>query len=265
MKRLIFFITAFALLFLVLALLPALSAQPVSAQDLALLEGASQAYERGEYEQAAARYEQAAAVSGHAAVYYNLGNAYYKLGDYGRAVLNYRRALNITPRDRDTRANLALARTQTTDRFETTGNLSFSTQLTSFTQNWLNRNELALLALGIWLIFLLLVLAHGFTPSERLREGLQTAFILAAVLALLGAVSLGSRLYEETVHPAAVIVAEGIAVKSGPGEQYLTEFELHSGAEVSLLEERPAWVRLSLPGEGLQGWVPLESVERVSN
>ena len=268
MKRLLAFAAVFALLFLVLAITPILSASQVSPQDFILVESADQAYEHGEYDLAAERYEQASAGSAQAALYYNLGNTYYKLGNYGRAVLNYRRAQYLTPRDRDTRANLALAHAQTVDRLKAAGNSSFSVQITSFTRNWVNNNELALLALGAWLILLLLILAYGATPTGRLREGLQAALILTAVLALLGAYGLGSRLYEEATHPAAVIVAEEVGVKSGPGEQYLTEFTLHSGSEVSLLEERPTWVRLALPGlagqnKDLQGWVPVEAVERL--
>ena len=53
-------------------------------------------------------------------------------------------------------------------------------------------------------------------------------------------------------------------VTSGPGEQYVTEFTLHSGAEVRLIERRDYWVRLALPGGQLQGWVPAEAVEAVA-
>ncbi len=53
-----------------------------------------------------------------AALFYNLGNAYYKQGDHGRAILNYRRAQQLAPRDPDIEANLALARAQAVDQFE---------------------------------------------------------------------------------------------------------------------------------------------------
>jgi hypothetical protein len=54
-------------------------------------------------------------------------------------------------------------------------------------------------------------------------------------------------------------------VTSGPGtsEQYLVEFTLHAGAEVSLIENRSGWDRIALPGD-LQGWAPAEAVEQVS-
>jgi SH3-like domain-containing protein len=55
-------------------------------------------------------------------------------------------------------------------------------------------------------------------------------------------------------------VADEINVISGPDDQYVTEFTLHSGAEVELVETRGNWARLQLPGGQLQGWVPAESI-----
>ena len=44
------------------------------------------------------------------ALYYNLGNAYYKADDVGKAVLNYERALRLSPEDQELRHNLAFVR-----------------------------------------------------------------------------------------------------------------------------------------------------------
>jgi hypothetical protein len=65
--------------------------------------------------------------------------------------------------------------------------------------------------------------------------------------------------------PPAVVVASQVDVTSGPGtgEQYLVEFNLHAGAEVRLLESRPGWRRVALPGGNFQGWVPVEAVASV--
>ena len=43
-------------------------------------------------------------------LFYNLGNAYFRAGDYGRAILNYERALALDPRHPEAAANLALVR-----------------------------------------------------------------------------------------------------------------------------------------------------------
>ena len=87
--------------------------------------------------------------------------------------------------------------------------------------------------------------------------------IITLILLAGGLFSLGGRLYIEEVRPEGVVVAEEIDVWSGPGSQYIVEFTLHNGTEVSIIEQRNSWVRLSLPGGQLQGWVPASAVEPI--
>ena len=72
---------------------------------------AQRLYEQGRYEAAAQIYQQ---MVDHgfedSRLFHQLGNAYFKQGDTGRAVLNYRRAEQLAPRDADIEANLQLAR-----------------------------------------------------------------------------------------------------------------------------------------------------------
>ena len=82
------------------------------------------------------------------------------------------------------------------------------------------------------------------------------------VLLLLGVLSIGVRLLDERGQPPAVVVASEVEVRSGPGEDYLTEFTLHAGAEVRVVERRGDWVRIALPGN-LQGWSPDEAVSEL--
>lgn len=51
-----------------------------------------------------------------AKLYYNLGNAYFLVDDIGRAILNYRRALQLDSSDVNLRNNLAFARSQRLDK-----------------------------------------------------------------------------------------------------------------------------------------------------
>src|SRR5216110_3742515 len=43
-------------------------------------------------------------------VFYDLGNAYFRTGDFGRAILNYKRALALEPHHPEAAANLQIAR-----------------------------------------------------------------------------------------------------------------------------------------------------------
>ncbi|MCQ3980520.1 MAG: hypothetical protein DPW09_44490, partial [Anaerolineae bacterium] len=82
----------------------ALTQEPVTPTEA--MRVANEDYEAGNYADAASIYEAIIASGLHNSnVYYNLGNAYFKQEDLGRAILNYRRAQRLDPRDADTTAN----------------------------------------------------------------------------------------------------------------------------------------------------------------
>lgn len=263
MKRIISISALFLVILAALIFYNVLSATGTS--DTASMGTANQLYEAGEFRQAVETYGQMVDHGVQDSIlYYNLGNAYFKLEDFGRAILNYRRAQILAPRDGDMRANLDLARAQALDQLDTPKNELFSSQMAYFTQQWFTLNEFALLTLGLWFTFAALLIAYSTSKTRsRLREGLQYALIVAVILMLFVGISLGSRLYLEKTQPPGVVIADEVNVKSGPGAQYITEFTLHSGIEVSIPETRGSWTRLALPGGELQGWVSTDAVEAV--
>ena len=124
------------------------SAQESSATDL--MARANERYERGEYAEAAQQYE-ALIDRGYsdAALYFNLGNAYLENGDLGRAILNYLRARELSPRDPDIRDNLDLARGMTADGIAAErGPLIES--LSYFGHRWGTPDELGTVAILLW-------------------------------------------------------------------------------------------------------------------
>ncbi len=221
---------------------------------------ANQLYEAGQYAEAVEAYETLLATGiEDGRLYYNLGNAYYKAGDLGRAILNYRRAERLLPRDGDVAANLELARAQTRDQIEETDEGAVI-RLVRRLSGWLTLNEAALLALALWLGLCGLGIGAILRPARR--RWIAYLALPLALLLLLGLLVLGARLYEERAHPSAVLVAEEVDVHSGPGTDYLLEFSLHAGTEVRVVEERAGWARIALPG-GLQGWVPQAAVTEI--
>ena len=224
---------------------------------------ANQLYERGNFAEALQTYQELVD-SGiqESALFYNLGNAYFKQRDIGRALLNYERAARLDPRDDDIQANLKVAREQRNDQYSNVEASALS-QMAIFTRSWLTLNEMALIALGLWLFFTLALLIYWNVSARRLRKPLQYTLLLTFFLLVMALLLLGNRLYIESVRPQAVVVVEEANVLSGPGEQYVTEFTLHSGAEVGLIETRGRWVRLTWQSDQLQGWVPINAVETV--
>ena len=226
---------------------------------------ANQHYEASQFSEAAKIY-QSLVDSGldDGTLYYNLGNAYFKQEDWGNAILNYRRAQRITPRDPDIRANLILARAQTVDQIETDSQVLVG-QILKLPEQWLTLNEMALVSLGLWFLLVLLVIVFTRLNSEAGKQRLAYLMVVVGFFLVVGIFSMGARLYVEAARPDGIIIVEGIDVTSGPGEQYIVEFTLHSGTEISILEERPNWTRVTLPGGQLQGWVPTWAVTPITS
>src|SRR5213595_3365264 len=72
---------------------------------------ANQEYAQGHFKEAIDRYE-ALVRSGQwsANLFYDFGNAYFRTGDFGRAILNYERALTLERHHPEATANLQIAR-----------------------------------------------------------------------------------------------------------------------------------------------------------
>ena len=249
-------IVLIAVVILALAMWPA-TLRAESPGDVAAAAATNSLYESGRFLEAALVYEQLidqGYESG--ALYYNLGNAYFKQGDLGRAILSYRRAERLYPRDADIRANLEIARAQRTDVYD--GGSSATGPVSRLTLD-----ELAQITLLVWIALALLVVLLLFAKRQTVRRGAASASVALGLVLLLSVAAMGERWYSESSDHELVVVAEIVDVVSGPGTTYAQEFTLHGGAEARLLEQRGSWTRLELPGGALQGWVPSSAVEEL--
>lgn len=227
-----------------------------------LMARANQHYEAERYEEALLEYEELVERDiSNGALLFNLGNTYFKSGEIGHAILNYERAARLMPRDRDLRANLALAQNAIADRFESQRD-SILGQLAEISSRWITSGELEIIALLAWMTVTLLWFIHRrLSEREQLRHEATWISLLAAFTLLVLIVGIwGIRAYTESTRGQAIVLAQEVDVLSGPGEQHITEFTLHSGSKVSVLESRGEWHRLALPGDELQGWVPQNSL-----
>src|SRR5262249_53093529 len=77
-------------------------------------------YAKKDYAAAASAYEEALKAGPSVPAYFNLGNALFKSGKIGQAIVHYRRARYLDPRDVDIAANLAFARAYRVDKMTAT-------------------------------------------------------------------------------------------------------------------------------------------------
>jgi tetratricopeptide (TPR) repeat protein len=215
----------------------------------------NQLYARKDYAGAVRAYQQALKAGPSADVCYNLGNALFKSGRIGPAIVQYRRADYLRPRDADIGRNLSFARSYRVDKVLTAADPVARALDETF--HLLSRREAALLAA---FSFLLAALSLSAWIVRR-----RTVFILGtAVLATLSLFCLITQWTwagEVGAQPA-VVVAPEVNALSGPGEEFKQILLLHDGTEVRIREQRGGYLLVQLPG-GSGGWIRSEAVERV--
>lgn len=217
-------------------------------------------YEAGEFASAL----NALQAAGHggvedAALYYNLGNANYRLGSLGKAVANYRRARMLSPRDEDTRANLAFVRTMvgTRDTLEALGSESPA----DIPLKWLSPREVeAIFYIAYYLAalaFLGLLFFRG--PKRRASLYALVVFAILAVVSLTLSDHAQSRFRDSS---GAVVINEEVELRSGPGNAFERIATLRDGVEVRLKSRSAMWVEVELP-TGEVGWLRETDIERI--
>ena len=212
-------------------------------------------YNEGNYADAVARYEAALSTVHHPALYYNLGNAYFKLGRSGQAILNFRRAHFLAPRDGDITANLEFARTYRVDKVRVQKSpfnimLERLFRIVSMIEAQIIATCLFLIAIGFVSAFIITRRSwYGYCSL-----GTFVVFLFFGLTWLVWSNALHA-------HDAAVVIPEVNAL-SGPGDDYKQILLLHDGAEVRIRETRGDYALIQLPG-GLGGWVPISSIEEV--
>ena len=220
-------------------------------------------YQRGEFAEAAQEYE---AMIGRGyrdpAVYYNLGNTYLAAGDPGRAILNYLRAEELSPRDPDIQSNLELARGQTVDQMEAERD-SMVESVSYLGRRLITPGELGVVSLSLWAASALMMGVLLVWRTAPLRPILRIGATIGPAATLVAFLLLLSMVYANPYHNTGVVTGDAVEVLSGPGPQYPEEFTLHSGAQVRLTGSTHRWLQVALPGGELRGWVPSHAIEAV--
>jgi len=188
------------------------------------------------------------------AVHYNIGNAYFRAGDYGRAILNYRKAKSLRPRDTYLEANLQQALAAAPGRLAEPPapwwtHVLFWTEWISFPQ------KIKLTSLGFMLAAVITVIAISLQQARMHVVAIGLLFLSAAL-------GIDVVLSDPNAMSRAVIISETIARK-GTGKDYEPAFDqpLRDGAEFSVLNQTADWTFGHFEGIG-DGWVRSEFVAR---
>lgn len=212
---------------------------------------ANSLYEAGKYKEAADEYGklvEGGCVGGN--LYYNLGNSCLKLDRKGKAILYYKKALLLLPRDQDVKTNLEYAFSLVEDRLAPRQK-PWCARRWDTVVGWFTLREWRIAAAAIFWGLCAVLIALIYAPGAR--TVFMRAAMVAAVLFAVSAAAAFSRAYLEGQEQA-VILSREAKVRYGPSEKDVIAFILHEGAVVELENEKGDWCQVSLP-DGKAGWV----------
>jgi len=215
---------------------------------------ATQAYAQGHFKEAIGGYEMLVRSGQWSAnLFYDLGNAYFRTGDFGRAILNYERALALERHHPEAAADLQIARDEA--------------RALEMQQTWLERylqfasvNQYIIAAAGAFWVgaFCSVALIFARRRSARLIALSILSFSVCA-LAILATYEIdrGSK-----GRALAIITGDNVQARLATADTANSVLALPPGSEIQMLNTRGDWVYAALPNN-LRGWIPAKSTELV--
>lgn len=208
-------------------------------------------FKEGKFDEAEKAYELALTQGDTASIRFNLARTREALGDPAGAMLEWERALRIDPGHGASIQALDDAR-------RATGALVppkrwWSTLRSAGTIGL----ELWVFAGGVWLC----VCAWWLGAVKHRPKFAALTGACGCCAALLGA----AWKYDAMLEADAALVRErSVTVRGAPADPARSLGELPAGSRVRILNESAGWVQCSIPEIG-SGWLPVKSVERISN
>ena len=221
---------------------------------------ADSAYVQERYQQAAKDYEALLKQGVSADLYYNLGNCYYRMDQMTQAVLNYERALLLSPGDKDIRFNLQMARSKTIDKITPESEMFFVTWYRSLV-NVMSVDGWARTALVALIVAIVLALFYLFSDRIWLRKIGFFGGIIALLLFLVGNLFAWQQKSNLTQRTGAIIIKSAVNVKSTPSKNGTDLYILREGTKVTVTDSSMREWRKIRVADGKEGWLEVSEIE----
>ena len=197
-----------------------------------------------------------------AELYYNLGNAYYRTENITRAVLNYERALLLSPGDRDIRFNLQLAQSKTIDKIVPESEMFFITWYHSLV-NLMSVDGWARMAVFSLALVIVLFLIYLFSEPVWLRKVGFFGGMFLLVVFVLSNIFAWQQKQNLLFRKGAIVTSTSVTVKSTPAKNGTDLFILHEGTKVSITDgSMKDWKEIRL-ADGKEGWIESNKIEMI--
>ncbi len=223
---------------------------------------ANQKYSDGLYSEAIQSYNDILSTGyTSAALLYNLGNSYYKHNDLTLAILNYERALLISPGDEDIKYNLDIANLLVVDKINALPEF-FLSKLVRQLRMGLSPDQWGQLSLFSFLLTGISILLFFFLRKRLFRKLFLVAGVVMIIFSgttLLFAWDQNKVLSDRDT---AIIFSPSVTGKSSPDESGTDLFVLHEGVKVWITDRLNDWLEIQL-ADGNKAWIPENTLERI--
>ena len=227
---------------------------PVLAQADSDFARANQEYAQGHFKDAIAGYEGLVRTGQATAnVFYDLGNAYFRTGDFGRAILNYQRALALERHHPEATANLQIARDEAHALEMQPGRAERYLHFASVNQYTITA------AVAFWIAVFCLAASIFARRRSAMLILVSICCLLALAISIFGIYTLdrGTK-----GHALAIVTGKNVQARLATADTAKSVLALPPGSEIKILSTRGDWTYAALPND-LRGWIPAKDAERV--
>lgn len=225
-------------------------------------EEANQLYAEKKYSAAAELYETIITEEGVAPeLYYNLGNAYFKSNELAKAILNYERAVRISPRYADAKFNLEFANQKVIDNIELIDTFFLKKWITTLMKT-MTSNGWFYTAAIFFVIALIAFMIFIFGHSRFIRKSFFYIGLIGILLSITTIVFSGIRGTQMVNHNEAIVMSGVIVIKGAPDKSGTDLYQLHEGSKITIIGSLGDWYEVRL-GNGNVGWVENKLVEKI--
>lgn len=235
-----------------------------NAQNEALFNRATDAYNNGDYQKAIEYYNGILDNGQHsAALYFNLGNAYYKLNLIAPSIYNYEKALLLSPNDPEIKNNLSYAQNMTLDAIEVMPDTGLA-RIYKTATGLLSFDQWSYVAVVFMVLFVLLYIAfYYFKYAMRKRIAFITS-IISLLLSVIAAALAFVQYNDYMADRPAIVFDSEVQIKAEPNKRSQQLFVLHEGTKVNVLDELNEWKKIKI-ADGKTGWITSESIQLVKD
>jgi len=214
---------------------------------------ANEEFAQGHFKEAIAGYEALiSAGQWNPNLFYDLGNAYFRTKDFGRAILNYERALALDRHHPEARANLEIARDEARALELQPSRLERYLQLASANQ------YSVVAAVAFWLmIFAFAAMIFSRRRSAALALSVCCLFLSAFAVWAIYALERGNE-----GRALAIITGKDVQARLATADTANSVLALPPGSQIKILSTRGDWTYAALPND-LRGWIPAKHAEQV--